>query len=82
MALPPHNASAALADMAKAVDLDPHNLDLHKRYGELLASLGNRPAASIQYQLALQANEELDPHDAKRLPAADVDALRRLANTK
>ncbi len=80
LALPHPDISAALADMARAVAIDPHSVDLHRRYAEMLARLGRPIEAAQQYKLALDANAGLDPHDAKRLSASDVDALRHLAS--
>lgn len=82
LASPHHDVSAARADMEKALALDPHSVDLHKRYGEMLTRLDLRADATAQYQLALDANEGLDSHDAKRLSAVEVEALRRLASPR
>jgi O-antigen ligase len=79
---PGHSTAAALDDMAKAVAIDPDNVDLHTRYAQMLDHIGQRSAAAHQFQLALQMNDGLDPHDPKRLPRAEVEALRRLASAK
>jgi len=80
--LPGHSPAAPLIDMAEAIALDPDNVELHTRYAQMLDRIGQRLAAAQQYQLALQMNDGLDPHDPKRLGPAEVDALRRLASSQ
>jgi tetratricopeptide (TPR) repeat protein len=82
LAMPGGSIAASLGDMAKAVALDPDNVDLHERYAQMLDQVGQRSAAAHQYQLALQMDDGLDPHDPKRLSATDVEALRQLALPK
>lgn len=76
----PPNVAQAMADFAAALALDPNNVALRRRFGDILAQFGDRAAATSQYVLALQKNDGLDPHDPKRLSPADVAELRRLAD--
>jgi Flp pilus assembly protein TadD len=76
----PPNVAQAMADFAAALALDPNNVALRRRFGDILTQFGDRAAATSQYGLALQKNDGLDPHDPKRLSPADVAELRRLAD--
>jgi O-antigen ligase len=78
-AIPP-NVALATADFAAAVALDPNNVALHRQFADVLAQFGARADAVREYQMALQKNDGLDPHDTKRLSAVDVAAIRRLAD--
>jgi hypothetical protein len=77
--VPGVSPSQPLADLAQTVKLDPQSVDLHRRYGDMLRKFGDEASARQQYELALQANDGLDPHNPKRLASPEVETLRRLA---
>jgi hypothetical protein len=77
--LPDVGHSQPLEDLSRTIKLDPQSVDFHERYGDMLKQFGDAADARHQYELALQANDGLDPHNPKRLAPADAEALRRLA---
>jgi len=67
----------AKADFQAFIELDPWNVQGRLRFAETLEQWGETSAAKAQYEAALSANDKLDPADPKRLPAAQIDAIRR-----
>jgi tetratricopeptide (TPR) repeat protein len=63
-----HDDSQALADYQKAVELNPNDVSIHRDYAGALQSLGKNTGAAEQLQAALDADDQLDAAEPKRLP--------------
>jgi hypothetical protein len=66
-----------VADLRRrAVELNPTDLELRLRYGEVLDALGRREEADAQYAAALAVSETMAADEPERLPDDQAAALR------
>lgn len=64
-------------DFANATRLNPNDAPMHMEYGAFLDSAGRTADATAQFELAMDANDRLNPDEPRRLPAAQVDELKK-----
>ena len=72
---PPRIADATAA-MSEAVALNPNEVALRFRYADLLEATGDRAAAAVELERALDFNDRLNPDEPERLAPAEIDDVR------
>jgi len=70
----------ALADFARALELNPNDLDIRMDYAQLLERFGHHAQAAEQYKLVLQYNDLLDPNEPKRLTKQKIGEIETQMN--
>lgn len=63
----PADRSQVLADYARALSLNPMDVETRIEFAEALVRDGNRPAAAAELRKALEIDGKLDPDNPKRL---------------
>jgi O-antigen ligase len=83
-----HDGSQAIADYQKAITLNPNDVSIRRQYARALQSLGKNQEAAEQLQNALDADNQLDPAEPKRLTPdqrntieAQIEQLKQLPDT-
>jgi tetratricopeptide (TPR) repeat protein len=68
----------AFSEYRKAIELDPHNMEVRVEFAEELGRHGSPREARIQYERVLELNDALGPQEIRRLPAKKVEELRSI----
>jgi tetratricopeptide (TPR) repeat protein len=77
LSLPETDARQVIADYERALQLNPNDVPMRLEYAEALQTLGRTEDALHQYRLALHYNDQLHPHEPKRLTPQQEQQLRR-----